>query len=279
MTMNIKPTPNRMSEKMKMSGLCKWSLLLAALLLVATEGFGAYVEMMDGTRRDGTQIRVNAQGDIELLTPQGRLTLTRSQIRAAVADEPPDFRKARDLCQARKWDEAIPILEGIVKTYRYLSWDIQAGRLLGRAQVMKGNPAAAVKVYEGIFSTYPTERQVPETLWGWRDAMLQAGQFGPLLKQLDVIAAEGSRSDAARAQIMRGDIQIKQNNVEPALLDYLRTAILFQDVTDPSIQGEACFKAAQALEVLKDPRAKDMYRKVVTDYPASPLAAQARSKM
>ena len=78
---------------------------------------------------------------------------------------------------------------------------------------------------------------------------------------------------------MRGDIQLAQNNIELAAMDYLRTAILFADVKDAEIQGEACFKAAQALEQLRDPRAKELYGKVVKEYGSSPYAAQARGKM
>ena len=48
---------------------------------------------------------------------------------------------------------------------------------------------------------------------------------------------------------------------------------------DAAILGEATFKAAAALEQLRDPRAKDMYKKVVTDYGSSPYAAQARGKI
>ncbi|HRT06489.1 MAG TPA: hypothetical protein P5204_12400, partial [Kiritimatiellia bacterium] len=84
---------------------------------------------------------------------------------------------------------------------------------------------------------------------------------------------------AARAQTMRGDIELEQNHVELAALDYLRTAILFTDVKDAAILGEATFKAAAALEQLRDPRAKDMYKKVVTEYGSSPYAAQARGKI
>jgi len=45
------------------------------------------------------------------------------------------------------------------------------------------------------------------------------------------------------------------------------------------IMGEATYKAAAALEQLRDPRAKDMYKKVVNEYGSSPYAAQARGKM
>ena len=109
--------------------------------------------------------------------------------------------------------------------------------------------------------------------------MLKAKQYPALLRQLDAVAAAGNRADAAKAQTMRGDVQLDQNNVELAALDYLRTAILFADLKDPAILGEATYKAAAALEQLRDPRAKDMYRKVATEFKTSPYAAQAAGKL
>jgi len=115
--------------------------------------------------------------------------------------------------------------------------------------------------------------------WGMRNAMLKAKQYPALIRQLDAVAANGSRADAARAQNMRGDIQLAQNNVELGALEYLRTAILFKDVRDAEIQGEAHYKAAVALEQLRDPRAKEMYQIVVKQYGASRYASQARGKL
>ena len=92
----------------------------------------------------------------------------------------------------------------------------------------------------------------------------------------DVIA-KGSRSDAARAQIMRGDIKAAQNQVEAAALDYMRTVILF--ASERSVQPEALMKAAESFEKLRDSRAKDLYKKIVDEFPTSPQAAAARAKI
>jgi TolA-binding protein len=72
-------------------------------------------------------------------------------------------------------------------------------------------------------------------------------------------------------------MRVAQNRLEDAVLDYLRTAILFKAQED--VQPEAVFKAAQTLEKLRDQRAKDFYKRVVQDYPGSAYAAQARAKL
>ena len=160
-----------------------------------------------------------------------------------------------------------------------LCWGWDAGGVRGRARLGKCEAGGVVKGYDQLFELSPGEKQNADSAWGMRTAMLKAKQYPALLRQLDAVAASGSRTDAARAQTMRGDIQLDQNNVELAALDYLRTAILFADVRDPMIMGEATYKAAAALEQLRDPRAKDMYKKVVNEYGSSPYAAQARGKM
>jgi TolA-binding protein len=95
----------------------------------------------------------------------------------------------------------------------------------------------------------------------------------PLLNKL---IESGARGDAARAQIMRGDVRMAQNQVEAAALDYLRTVVLFE--SEQASQPEALLKTAQALEKLRDARAKEMYRTLAAKYPSSPQAAEARGK-
>jgi predicted negative regulator of RcsB-dependent stress response len=206
-------------------------------------------------------------------------TYPRGSIIKAVADKPAEFDQAVAALNAKRFDDAIKLLDGIVKSMRFLDWDVEAAKLLPQAWMGKNNPEEAVKAYEKLFQLAPSERQTSDLAWGMRRAMLAAKQYAPLLRQLDAVVASGNRPDAARAQTMRGDIQLAQNNIDLAVLDYLRTAILFQDVKDAEIQGEAHFKAAQTLETLRDPRAKEMYQRVVANFGTSRYAAQARGKL
>lgn len=257
-------------------------LLAIGLVLAAFAGTALaapYVVLPDGQQVQGSAIRALANGDINLTMDMGVRTFPKGSYVKAVADKPAEYDQAAAAIKAQKYDAAIPLLQGIVAKYRYLGWDVEASKLLPQALLGKGDTEGAVKAYEQLFLLAPAEKQNPDSAWGLRRAMLQAKQYPALLRQLDAVAAAGNRAEAARAQTMRGDIQLDQNNVELAALDYLRTAILFTDVKDPAILGEATFKAAAALEQLRDPRAKDMYKKVVTDYGSSPYAVQAKSKI
>ena len=254
-------------------------IFLAFALAAGAALANPYVEMPNGQRIEGTAIRATATGDINLTTQQGIRTFTKGQYAKAVADEPAEYKQALAAEKAKDYAKAEKLLADIVAKYRGLTWDVEASKALGRVQIAGGNAEKAVATYDKLFVLSPEEKKNNDTQWAYRKALLAAKQYAGLIRQLDAVAASGSRPEAARAQIMRGDIQLAQNNIELAAMDYLRTAVLFTDVKDPEIQGEACFKAAQALEQLRDPRAKELYAKIVKEYPSSPYAAQARGKM
>lgn len=261
-------------KKTKIGGL-----VLSLALAAAAASAAPYVELPNGSRVTGKAIRALANGDVNLRTDMGMRTFPKGSYVRAVADKPAEYDQAAAALKAQKYDVAAKLLEGIVAKYRYLGWDVEAAKLLAQARLGAGDAEGAVKAYEQLFLLDPAEKQNADAVWGMRTAMLKAKQYPALLRQLDATAAAGSRIDAAKAQIMRGDVQLDQNNLEPAALDYLRTAILFADVKDPAILGEATYKAAAVLEKLRDPRAKEMYKKVVADFGSSPYAAQARGKM
>ena len=252
---------------------------LAAALAAGAAGAAPYVVLSNGQQVQGSAIRALANGDINLTMEMGMRTFPKGSYVKAVADKPAEYDQAAAAIKAQKFDAAVPLLEGIVAKYRYLGWDVEASKLLAQALLGKGDAEGAVQAYERLYLLAPAEKQTPDVAWGHRRALMAAKQYAALARQLDAVAAAGPRSEAARAQTMRGDVQLAQNNVELAALDYLRTAMLFQVVKDPAIQGEAHFKAAAALEQLRDPRAKDLYKKVVSDYGASPYAAQAQGKL
>jgi len=252
---------------------------LAAMLVLGTVGLAsaATVILPNGSRVDGTAIRASRTGDIILTTSAGQQTFPRGQYAKAIADKPPAFDQARTLAGQGKHDEAIAVLEKIATEYRFLDWDNNSYVAIAQIQASRGNHTEAVEVYERLIRQAPELKDDAAIQANYRSALLSAKMFDKLLPSLDQAISKGSRSDAAKAQIMRGDIRLAQGQVEAAVMDYLRTAILFE--SEKAIQPEALFKAGQGLEQLRDSRAKEMYRKLVQNYPSSSYAQDARSKM
>lgn len=259
-------------------GWIQWMYLIMPLLLAwPVTADAAHVILTDGRRIDGTAIRARANGDVILTTERGDLTFGRGQYREAWADRPAELDQARQHMQARRYDQVISTLEGVVTRYRHLSWDMEALAMIGQANNAKGDHAAALSAYERLFQHAPRRREDPNMRWGYYEALLGAEQLDRLENYLNEIISEGKRSEAARAQIMRGDVKRKRGMTEDGLLDYLRTVVLFK--AESEVQAEATFKAAEALDAMRDQRARDMYRKVVEEHGGSPYAARAREKL
>ncbi len=255
-----------------------WIALLGAALTWAPQVEAApYVVLPNGQQVLGTQIRAAPDGTIILTTAQGTMRYARGQYAKAVADKPAEFDQARQKAAAKDYAGAEAMLKKIIADYQSLEWDNSARAVLARDVYMaKGDGLNAVTQYEELMKSSPDAKNNAEVVWAYRDALLAAKQFDKLGASLDDTIKNGPRADAARAQIMRGDLKLAQNQVEPALLDYLRTVVLFEREKDS--QPEALFKAAGLLEKLRDPRAKTLYDKLRNDYAGSPYAAKAAGK-
>jgi tetratricopeptide (TPR) repeat protein len=254
----------------------KRSLIIVAAALAASGLHAAQVLLPNGSTIEGSEIRARPDGTVVLTTAQGQREFPKGQYTKAIADKPAEFDQAGQLAAQKKYDEAIKLLADVIVKYRYLEWDNRARAASAQIMVAKGDPAGAADMYEQMFRTSPDTKNESKLLWGYLNALLLAQKTDKLSPQLDEIIAKGSRADAAKAQTMRGDIKAGQGQMEGAVLDYLRTVVLFQAEADA--QPEALFKAGEALEKLRDPRAKEMYAKLVQNYPASDYAQKARGK-
>lgn len=259
-----------------MRTICFKSALWAALLgLAAGVQAAPYVILQGNQRVDGVAIRVKADGSIVLTDAAGQQrTIPRAQVVRAVADKPAGFDQAVQQVQAGKYDEAIPALEKIVSDMRFLSWDQQAIIPLTQALTVK-NPEKAVTVFESVLKDNPQLDQ-GNARWVYYAALVEAKRGADLEVKLDALIQKGSSAEAARALMVRGDLRVKQDQLENAVLDYLRV-VHFYD-TETALLPEALLKAARTLEKRRDARSKDWYNRLVEDFPDSPQALEARGK-
>lgn len=251
-------------------------LIVYAVLLTSVQAMAATVILPNGNRIDGTGIRANRNGDVILTTAAGQQTFPKGAYSKAIADKPADFDRARSMASKGQYDEAIAILEKVAVEYRYLEWDVNSYVTIAKIYSTQGKHKDAVDVYDRVARQSPALKQDAQFQWAYRDALLEAGMYDKLKPTLEQAITSGSRADAAKAQVMRGDIKLAEGQVEAAVMDYLRTARLFEN---EAAHAESLFKAGKGLEQLRDPRAKDMYQKLVEKYPSSDYAKDARSKL
>lgn len=240
----------------------------------------AYVIRADGQRVDGSDIRVKPNGEVVLTTVRGQMFFAAGQYRQAVADRPPDYDKALQLANAKKYAEAIPLLNGLVSRLHGLYWDEPAGVLLLKCQIATGDGLAAVAAYDRLVAGNPKLAEDANVQNAYWQALIAAKQFTRLAPILASALAGASQPDAARAQMARGDMYAAQNRLEEAAMDYLRTALLFREVKDAAEwPAEALFKAGETLQKIKDDRgAQHCFQELRRLYPRSHAAGLAAKK-
>lgn len=263
-----------------MNGPRRLGALTVVLGLLCAQAVQAapYVILRNGKRVVGTRIRVRSNGNVVLTTGAGSRTFTAAQVRQAVSDPPSGFDVLRRQVEKGDFDAAIPKLVTIAKDYRMLEWDNQARRLLVIAYMGKKQYRKAAETCEALIKSVPGDwKPLPEIKASYREALLHSKQYSKLTPMLDETIAKGDRTEAAFAQIMRGDIYVGMKDLDHAVLDYLRTVLLFEQVAEA--QPEALFKAAECLEKMRDNRAKDLYKRIVSDYSESEYGAKAKAKL
>ena len=255
-------------------------LLTAGLVLgIIALGVGAvagpYVISPTG-KMEGTKIKATKDGQIILTMKDGQV-VTFPKGTKAVVEEPPDYGKALRMMEQRQYDEAVKLLTGVINDYRYLEWDRKAKKLLATVYVSKEDFKPAVAAFEELFSEAPELQKDGDAQIGYMRALMGAGNQEKLAPMLDEAIANGPRSAAALAQVLRGNTKYAAGDVEGALYDFMRTAELFKDV--PDVQPEANFRTAECLGKLLDARAAEYYAVVVKEFPKSPYASRARARL
>jgi outer membrane protein assembly factor BamD (BamD/ComL family) len=230
-----------------------------------------------GTQIDGSAIQSASDGTVLLTTLNGQtLTFRPGTYRQAFADKPKEMFQIEAMARDGDLAGAAAILRRVKEEYQFLGWDSRASLMLARVELARKQFAAAVAEYEALFFTQPQVKTIPAERANYMQALLGAGKIKETAALVDEDIASGSREAAARAQIVRGDMKAAAGQYEEALLDYLRTVLLFKD--QAAVQPEATYKTAVALKKLNDPRATEYFEKVLDEFPDSEFAAMAKGE-
>ncbi len=253
------------------------SRLFAVLLFAVTTHGAPFVINSAGNQVNGSAIQSAADGTILLTTLNGQtLTFRPGTYRQAFADKPREMFQVEELVKEKDLIAVVQILRRVKEEYQFLGWDQRAGLMLARVYLPLKQFADSAREYEELFAAQPNLKTVPKERANYMQALLGAGRMTEVAAMVDEDIASGSREAAARAQVVRGDMKAAGGQHEEALLDYLRTAILFRAQTD--VLPEATYKTAVALKKLNDPRATEYFQKVIDEFPKSEFAELAKGE-
>jgi TolA-binding protein len=233
--------------------------------------------MKDGSVRSARSVKwVSSANQYMIEMDSGGVTMPvdKAKVDRVEVAKPPDYDKAVQLINSGNLNDAVPLFENIISGYQMLGWDNKSRDYLGMAYSKKKDFKKAAEVYKRLFATALPSEITSATQKRYWDALIATGDYASMQKEIDSAIAVGSRENAAMAQIARGDMYMKQGKKFEALMDYLRTVILYQKIDE--VQPEALFKAAQCLEEMRDPRADTFKKKLSDDYPGSEWAAKLK---
>ena len=253
----------------------KHILLLALIAGVARAA--PFVINSAGQQVNGTVIQSAMDGTVLLTTLNGQtLTFRPGTYRQTFADKPKEMFQVEAMAKDGDLAGAAAILQRVKEQYKFLGWDLRASQMLARVKLAQKRFDAAAAEYETLFAAQPQLKTIPAERAGYMQALLGAGRIKETAVLVDEDIASGSREAAARAQIVRGDMKAASGQYEEALLDYLRTSILFKEQTN--VLPEATYKTAVALKKLNDPRATESFQKVIKEFPDSEFAEMAKGE-
>jgi tetratricopeptide (TPR) repeat protein len=250
---------------------------LAMLCATAAADVPGVITKNDNTKIQGMLRWLPASKEYVVTQGPASLRVAASQVQSVQVARPPELDSAAQLVRSGQHAAAIPVLEKVLRDYSMLEHDVTAAALLAESYLKMKQPEKAVEMCDIVIRVNPTagvSGGLVEVYW---EALLQAGRDATLRAQLGKAVESGSRAVAARAQIKRGDIDMKNGKFQDALVDgYLRTALLFGDVKQTV--PEALYKSLQCFEQLEQhSHAEQMRKRLLAEFPDDPYTQRLKS--
>lgn len=258
------------------------SLSILALGLLLVGGALAQADMItlkDGKEVKGLRIKwFETRREYQVEAADGSMIpVPEDDVEALDVSKPAGFDQAEKACAKKQYDVAIPALEDIASRYKRLVWDGRARELLASAYFGKQDYNKAVMAMSDLMESTPKDQITDQQYGVYWTALMGAQKNAILEKSLSDAVAGESRTLAAVAYLRRGDLRRAEGKKDDAVLDYLRAVIVTEEARES--HPEALFKAAQVLDELRDPRADDLRKQVMTKYPDSAYARKLAGQM
>lgn len=234
------------------SSIFLFCLLIATCLFAQKQD--CYVITAAGQRQKAVSIQADAQGNLTVsIDGKMKVPFKAGSYKIAVIPKPKEVTDLEKLANEEKYEELITAAPAVFDAYKYLGWADAIAALQCEAYLATDKPAKANETYQ-LALKFPRENNVK----------LQRIRLLDLVgkKQYDVVEQEAQKlilskddSLAAFAFNIRGQIREAQGQKKEAVLEYLKTVLLFEGKGRLKRDRETARQRAIALmKELKDPR-------------------------
>lgn len=239
--------------KKAFSTLILAGLMLLPLAAVAQKG-DCFVYKTDGTRQKGEKIEVTSeQGDITLhVDSRLKLPFKRNEYRYVVTPRPRELDQLDQLMAQEKYQEVIKTMPALFAAYRFLGWGdyligVECEARLALKQVSEAKRVfSQAQAYAGANTDMLYRAQLL--------LLIEDKQFDKADEILNRMITSKQDKDAAFAFNMRGQVQLARGQKKQAVLEYLKTILVFDAKKVPKEREEAKRQAVAIMKELKDPR-------------------------
>jgi tetratricopeptide (TPR) repeat protein len=195
------------------------------------------------------------------------------QVSKINVDKPAELDKAKSLVATRQYAQAIPLLEGLIRKYKKLSWDVDAMKLLAQSHVEMNDAKKAASAIDALAKAGGTLPPALQLMY-WQ-SLQKSGDTKRLVQELERAMGSGIPDFAATAYLTRANLYLQEGNQDAALSDFLKITTILKDAK--AAQPEALYQAAELLDKAKDPRAAELRKILLQDFKTSEWAGKVKS--
>lgn len=216
-----------------------------------------YVVDSSNKIRKGISITADATGKVRLETESGVFqTLKPGQFKYAWGPAPSSLKQAQAAMNKKDWKAALPILEKAFDSHKHLGWAAWIARARVKCHLGLNDTDAAMRAAkEGYSSEKKPSRRDQMTIIQ-AEILVAEGDFAKAEKAISRVKATLEDQETSTTLInVRAKLLAAKGNKKEAVLEYLKTVLVFRPGTDN--HREALDEVIALLQELKDNRHQD----------------------
>ena len=245
-----------MHHKWQQVIVCSLVVGLAAVWLHAAPS-GCWIIDRAGRRVIGVALTAEKNGTLHLQLQTGGpvQTFKLGSYRYAYIPKPVEIARLERLFMAEKNGDVEKQAPSLFEKYKFLGWGDHVAYLRGGALLRQSKPAEALKAFDQ--GKPYTVLHGSELLQGRVEALIALDREDDARRDLASLAKSDDHSVTAFVFNARGKLLAKKGKKKDAVLEYLKTLLLFKPGDVSAARKEARTNVVALLKEMKDPRAKE----------------------
>lgn len=231
---------------------CAFLIAVCSAQLAAAAG-NCIVVTRSGQELKGTKLTAAADGTLKLaLGQRGVQTFPPGSYRSAYVPQPRQVTALVRAARAGRHSEVLERAGPLYASYRYLGWGDLVCLIQGEALLAQQDAAGARAAFERGLQC-PGPRQIALQK-GLVQALIEMGNAEAAEARLEGFASGQDESALAFVFNARGKLAAARGEPRQAVLEYLKTVLLFDPQEVPAEWQEAKSRTMELLKQMQDPR-------------------------